>query len=158
MSDRSERREEIKLVIEYVKLALSVAGVFAIVLAVLQWRTANLAAKEAIYERMTTEWRDHLKSFVENHELRPYFEESKQLGPNDQNAQAVLALADVRLDTADAILTYAALHAFSGEIGGWRRTFAHAFQTSPTLCARLKQTRSNYGLLLPVADEACPSK
>jgi hypothetical protein len=55
---------------------------------------------------MTTEWRDHLKTFVEKPDLRPYFEHRVELTTDDPKREAVLALADVRLDTIDAILTY----------------------------------------------------
>lgn len=60
--DRSERREEIKLKLEYVKLAISIAGAILIVLAVLQWRAANTSALQAVYQRITAEWIDHLKT------------------------------------------------------------------------------------------------
>jgi hypothetical protein len=155
MSDRAERREEIKLVLEYVKVAFSVAGVATVLFAVLQWRMANLVATETGYQRMTNEWRDHLKSFVDKPKLRPFFEDKKQLASDDPNAQAVLALADVRLDTADAILTYAAFRGASDEIGGWKNTFSHAFRASPVLCARLNETKENYGLIVAIAKDAC---
>ena len=155
MNIRAERREEIKLMLEYVKLALSLGGVVALLIAVAEWRMANLAATETVYQRMTTEWRDHLKSFIDKPKLRSYFEERKQLTSNDEDAQAVLALADVRLDTADAILSYAAFHGSTDEIGGWKNTFSHAFQTSPVLCARYNETKNNYGLIIPIAVAAC---
>ena len=155
MKDRAERREEIKLVLEYVKLALSLGGVIAVAIAVAQWHLANLVARETVYQRMTAEWTDHLKFFVDHPKLRPYFEEQKQLASNDADAQTVLALADVRLDTADAILTYAALWRSSDEIGGWKRTFSHAFQASPVLCARFSETKNSYGLIMPLGMDAC---
>jgi hypothetical protein len=55
MGDRSERREEIKLILEYVKIAVSVLGISAVVLAAVQWRMTNVVAKETIYERITNE-------------------------------------------------------------------------------------------------------
>jgi hypothetical protein len=157
MSNRAERREEIKLILEYVKVAFSLIGVATVLFALLQWRLANLTATETGYQRMTNEWRDHLKTFVEKPALRPFFEERKQLASDDKDTQAVLALADVRLDTADAILTYAAFHGASNEIGGWKNTFSRAFRASPVLCTRLNETRDNYGLILDVAKEACAS-
>jgi hypothetical protein len=155
MTDRAERREEIKLLLEYVKLGLSLAGVAAVIVAIVQWRLANQVAGETVYQRMTTEWRDHLKSFVDKPVLRPYFEEGKQFASDDSNKQGVLAPADVRLDAADAILTYAALRGSSDEIAGWKNTFSHAFRTSPVLCSRFNETKSNYGLIIPLANNAC---
>lgn len=155
MSNRGERREEIKLILEYVKVVFSLVGVATIIFAGLQWRAANHVADQATYQRMATEWRDHLKTFVEKPDLRPYFESKKQLNSDDQNAQAVLALADVRLDVADAVLTYAAQRGFYAQIGGWERTFASAFRTSPVLCSRLSETSANYGLIVPIGRTAC---
>ena len=88
---------------------------------------------------MATEWREHLKLFVEKPELRPYFEDKKPLNPNDAHAQAILATADMRLDVADAILTYAAQRGAYNQITGWKNTFASAFRSSPVLCARLHE-------------------
>jgi hypothetical protein len=122
--NRSERREEIKLMLEYAKMVLSLAGILTIVFAGLQWRAANQVANEAVYQKITTEWNEHLKIFIEKPELRPYFESNKELIANDQNTQSVLALADVRLDVEDAILTYAAFRGASSEIVGWNNTFA----------------------------------
>lgn len=56
----------------------------------------------------------------------------------------------------DAVLTYPALLGYSQEaIQGWRNTFTNAFRTSPVLCERLRETESNYGLIAPIAAEAC---
>jgi hypothetical protein len=169
MPDRSERREEVKLYLEYVKTVLSFAVVGSLVFAGLQWRTANQAAETAnraanqaavaanraadeanslvnlnLYERVTNEWRDHLKTFVDKPNLRPYFEERKELSPQDENKEVVLALADVRLDVMDAILTYFEMRGLSDKIGGWKNTFTGAFLASPVLCARLRNTLSSY--------------
>lgn len=84
MTERAERREEMKLVMEYIKLGISFAVVLSVVFAGLQWSSANEAAKRAnllaglaFNQRMTNEWRDHLKTFVQHPQLRPYFEEMK---------------------------------------------------------------------------------
>lgn len=151
MTERAERREEMKLVVEYVKLGISFAVVLSVVFAGLQWssaieasRRANLVANLALYQRMTSEWRDHLKTFVERPNLRPYFEEMKEFETDDKQRQVVLALADVRLDVMDAVLTYAAMSGQGDAITGWKNAFASAFRKSTILCARLKETESSY--------------
>lgn len=164
--DRAERREEIKLKLEYLKVVGSLAVLIALVFAALQWRIANQAATfanqiatENAYGRIANEWRDHLKSLVEKPHLRPYFEEMKQLSADDPNGQVVLAFADVRLDVMDAILTYAAMRALSGQIEGWKTTFTSAFKTGPVLCSRWIDTRANYGHVNKVASSVCvPAK
>ncbi|WP_322886018.1 hypothetical protein U8C32_29315 (plasmid) [Sinorhizobium medicae] len=100
MSDRSERREEVKLLLEYVKLALSIM-------------------------------------------------------PGDKDTNVVLALADVRLDIMDAVLTYAAVRDIQPDIQGWKNTFATAFRNSSVMCARVAEERSNYGQIVPLAELAC---
>jgi hypothetical protein len=162
VDDRADRREEIKLRLEYLKVAGSFAVLIALVFAALQWRIANKAAEfanqiatENAYGRIANEWRDHIKSFVEKPHLRPYFEEMKQLSAEDPNRQAVLAIADVRLDVMDAILTYAAMRDPSGQIAGWKGTFARAFKAGPVLCLRWRETRADYGLITPVASSVC---
>jgi hypothetical protein len=160
--DRSEQREEIKLKLEYLRLVTSVAVITTLVFGGLQWRIANQAAEfankiatENAYGRIEIEWRDHLKTFVDRPHLRPYFEEMKQLSADDSNKQAVLGVADIRLDVMDAILTYAAMRDPNGQIGGWKDTFSRAFKTSPILCMRLNETSTNYGLIVPIAHKSC---
>lgn len=165
MTERAERREEIKLVLEYVKVATSFAVFFIVVFAGLQWRvtnqaaaSANLVASLTLYQRMTNEWRDHLKVFVEKPYLRPYFEEAKEFTAGDEHRQEVLAIADVRLDVMDAVLTYASISGHGDAVTGWRNAFVRAFRTSPILCARLEEVRGSYagGHILPLATASCP--
>lgn len=86
----------------------------------------------------------HLKTFVQHPQLRPYFEEIKEFETDDKHRQLVLALADVRLDVMDAVLTYAAMSGQGNAITGWKNAFANAFRNSTILCARLKETESSY--------------
>lgn len=164
---RAERREEIKLVVEYIKLVLSLGTIGAVVVAALQWRdaqkqqtTATLAATqaatEATYERLSIEWRDNLRALLEKPALRPYFEDGKPLDSQDPLAQQVMAFADMRLDVMDAVLTYPAVRGLdtSGMVG-WRKTFSRAFRASPVLCQRLVETHDNFGLIVIIGMEAC---
>jgi hypothetical protein len=168
--NRAERREEIKLILEYVKVATSFGFIGTLLFAGLQWKQANEAADRAnqtaiaankaavqvVYQRIANEWRDHLQTFVKSPDLRPYFEGKRELSANDANREAVLAVADIRLDVMDAILTYASLQGYEKEIKGWRNTFAGAFSSSPALCSRMHGTEANYGLIVPIARQACP--
>jgi len=156
--DRSERREEIKLQLEYVKLGLSAIGLVLIVLAVLQWKAANINATQAVYQQMTQQWSDHLKMFVEKPTLRPYFEDAVPLPPAGDIRQQVLAMASVRLDKMDAILTFAEIQGKSKEIEGWRNTFRAAFRHSIVLCDLIRATKPEYGLIVPISHEACRVK
>lgn len=155
-TDRNERREDIKLRLEYVKLAMSLAGMATLIFAGLQWMSSNRIATQAVYQQMATEWREHLRTFADKPNIREYFESSAEVIQADPNYQLVLAVADVRLDTMDAILTYAGLMGYPrNSIQGWRNTFANAFHNSPILCTRLRETETNYGLIVPIAKQAC---
>jgi hypothetical protein len=157
---RPERREEIKLTLEYLKAVISLGVIGTVLFAGLQWRMANQAAHQTNYQRIVSEWRNHLATFVDKPLLRPYFESGKKLTDDDPNKQAVLALVDVRLDVIDGILTYAALGGESDVVAGWKNTFTAAFRTSPALCARLRETRGSYvtsiPLVVPLGYAACP--
>jgi hypothetical protein len=73
----AERREEIKLRLEYLKAAISLGVIGTVLFAGLQWRMANQAALQTNYQRIAFEWRNHLATFVEKPVLRPYFEDGK---------------------------------------------------------------------------------
>ena len=170
MNARAERREEIKLVLEYVKVVTSLGVVGTLLFAALQWRQANETAERAnqaaiaankaallsVYQRIANEWRDHLQTFIRSPGLRPYFEEKKELSADDSNREAVLAIADLRLNVMDDLLTYASIHGIEKVGEGWRNTFLSAFRTSPVLCGRIRETQANYGLIVPISRQACP--
>ncbi|UPK06064.1 hypothetical protein [Bradyrhizobium sp. 170] len=158
ISDRSERREEIKLILEYLKILFSVVGLVTVYFALLQWNAATKSANIAVYQRMTGEWREHLKILIEKPGIRPYFESSKELLPDDENRELVLAFADIRLDVADGLLSYARFQKLEG-IDGWENTVANAFRTSPVLCRRLDEARSSFAnaLIIPIAQAVCRS-
>jgi len=54
---RAERREEIKLRLEYLKLAISLGVIGTLLFAGLQWRMGNQAALQTDYQRIVSEWR-----------------------------------------------------------------------------------------------------
>jgi hypothetical protein len=163
---RAERREEVKLVLEYAKLAISLAGLGTLLFAALQWAAANRAADQAnriadrsMYEKISNEWREHTQTFVRQPHLWPYFESGKELRDDDPNRDLVLALANVRLDAMDAILTYFAIQPPAGGAQGWKNTFARAFRTSPPMCARLRATEASWAnaQILPIWRANCQS-
>ena len=159
---RSERREEIRLMLEYLKVLFSLGVIATVIFAGLQWRVANETAafanqiaKENTYQRIATEWRDHIRTLVDKPHLRPYFEEKKPLNADDPNRDTVLAYADVRLSVMDDLLTYAEMREKNAQIDGWKNLFAATFKTSPLMCTRLMETSSSFGLIVPIALVAC---
>jgi hypothetical protein len=102
----AERREEIKLKLEYVKTATSLAIFGTLLFAALQWRAAIATENVARVQRSGTEWRDHLRLFADKPHLRPYFESGLELKPDDANAQLVVVVADLRMHIIDVIMDY----------------------------------------------------
>ena len=84
---RAERREEIKLRLEYLKVAISLGVIGTLLFAGLQWRMANQAALQTNCQRIVSDWRNHLATFVEKPLLRPYFEGRKKLTDDDPNRE-----------------------------------------------------------------------
>jgi hypothetical protein len=153
--NRAERREEIKLILEYVKISVSLGLLGAILFAGLEWQRANRASLQSNFLAVASAWRSHLTTFLDRPSLRPYFEAGKQLNDDDPNRESVLAIADVRLEVMDDILDYASLAGVGDQIGDWKRTFASAFRSSPILCQRLAETRTTYGLIVSIGDSEC---
>lgn len=56
---RAEQREEIKLRLEYLKVAVSLGVIGTLLFAGLQWRLANQVAVQTNYQRIASEWRTH---------------------------------------------------------------------------------------------------
>jgi hypothetical protein len=61
---RADRREEIKLRLEYIKLVVSAFGAASILFAALQWTASNQAADHAVYQRMSANWTSNLETFI----------------------------------------------------------------------------------------------
>jgi hypothetical protein len=156
--DRNEQREEIKLKLAYANFLVSLGIIASLIFAGLQWREGSNSATEASYQRIVDQWHDHIKIFIEKPKLRPYFEEGMPMRENDPDAQAILAIADIRLDTMDAVLTFGDFWFGQAVIKGWRITFQNAFRTSPVLCQRFEKTKDNYGLIVQIGDAECHAK
>jgi hypothetical protein len=144
-------------------LTLSIVGhvlvIGGLIFAGLQWQDANGIADQAVYQRMAADWKEHLQTFVDKPGMRPYFEEKKELGSDEQIKQSVLAVADVRLHVMDSLLAYSdsrwAGKAYPGKTG-WNETFARAFRASPALCFRMNETKAEWDdELVKIFDSEC---
>ncbi|EPE98634.1 hypothetical protein [Rhizobium grahamii] len=153
--ERAERREEIKLRLEYLKTAISLLATCSILFAALQWFEANRLADHTVYQKMTSDWQAQLQTFVAKPDLRPYFFEGKTMKDDDPNRNLILAVAESRLDVMDAILSFAARRWSHKTYEGWRNTFMVAFGSSPVLCDLMKQGVDEYGLIVPIAKAGC---
>lgn len=150
--------EKTKLGLQIAQTIAAVIGATAILIAFFQWQEGQRRAEQDVYRTISKDWNDHLKFFVENPELRPYFFSGLPLDPNNQQAERIHAVADVRIDLMDAVMTHMQVQGWTGKEGQpWRRTFEDAFRNSPVLCDTIFPTWSNYGLVVDVAIKACPN-
>lgn len=152
---RAEKREIAKLRLEYVKTIAAVASLVAIAFGVLQWQIANTSSTLSFYQRLAAEWRENLRIVFDQPDIRPYFADKQPMDEENELRDKILAYADLRLDTMDAILTYAHLQGSWALIDGWRATFIKAFLDSPVLCLRFDETRVQFGLLQALGESAC---
>jgi hypothetical protein len=147
-----------KLALEYLKLFVSLGLVGTVIFAGLQWRDANKVADQAVYQRVASEWKEHLTLFLEKPHLRPYFVEKKALIEDDPLRNAVLAAADLRLHVLDTIQTYYGTHWNDSEpFPQWVATVRESFRKAPVLCAKFFAARKNAWDedLAKLAQESC---
>ena len=148
--------ERLKIGLDVYQAILATLGLVALWFAYTQWEASEAREQRDVYRTISKDWNDHLLFFVTKPELRPYFFDREQLTPNDPNAGLVFAVADVRIDLMDAILTHIKFKGWTAqETAGWQTTFRDAFRTSPALCEVFQETSEHYGLIKPVAKEGC---
>jgi hypothetical protein len=92
---------------------------------------------------------------VEHPSIAAYFTSDKTIDKSSPDYNQVAALADARIGMMDAALTYPSIAGVESSIGGWKRTFTQNFKTTPIMCERLALSRDEYGLIVPLAHEAC---
>ena len=155
MADRSERREELKLVIEYVKLFISVAGIISLIFVGLQWQNSNRLAQSDVAQKMYDSWGAYLNVLMRSPELWPYFESGKILATDDPNRARVFALADMKLYLMDFIQRQREVQLGDPVNSSWERTFIRGFQSSPVMCERLGDTHAHSSITFGFARKAC---
>ncbi|MEX0284077.1 MAG: hypothetical protein AB3N23_05655 [Paracoccaceae bacterium] len=138
---------------------LSVVGLIALLLAFAQWRASVRRDNLNTYVLLAQGWNNHLMTFVEKPDLRPYFKDGLDVSADDPLAQRVLAVAEVRLDLMDGLLTYISQQGWTpDETSGWQNTFRDAFASSPALCRVHAGSTSSYGLINPLARSQCSTR
>jgi hypothetical protein len=155
MMIRNGHGEEIRIILEGIKAVLLLAGISVMMFTALQWRTSNHLTKENMRITAGNVWRSHAELFAERPYLRAYFYEASNIESEDANVSEILAVADLRLEAMNAILTDAYRREVQEDMVEWVNTFTDAFRNSPVLCARVKETAPQYGLIVPVADKGC---
>ncbi|MGE8126034.1 hypothetical protein ACQKQD_03560 [Methylobacterium sp. NPDC080182] len=159
--DREQRREEIKLILEYIKTAIALSTLVGVALAVWQWSSQNEALRLANDQKLEADWKDHLLYFVKEPDLHPYFFEGKQVDGSDPLKRSrVIAMADVRLELIDNIYGVSEDIWTNTEIAGWISVFHDAFRSSPIMCERAIANQKHYDYIVSdvLKDQIGPGK
>lgn len=90
-----------------------------------------------------------LKVLIEKPYLRPYFNGSKAIGPDDPNFETVMTLAEMHLDYFEQLEDDFIYRVPLMEAGGrdrilWDNYIKELFGTSPALCQRLTEMKDSY--------------
>ena len=152
----AERMERSRLRLQIVQTIASLIGMTAIVIAYVQFEESERREEQSIYRTISADWNEHLRLFVDQPALRPYFFDARPVAAGDPNADAVYAVAAVRIDLMDSILAHMNARGWSGEAtAGWREEFKDAFASSPAMCAEMARTSAHFGLLGESANAGC---
>jgi hypothetical protein len=152
----TEKMERARLRLQVVQTCASLISMTAIVIAYYQFQEGERREEQSVYRTISTDWNEHLRFFVDKPEFRPYFFEAKPVVAGDPNADAVYAVADVRIDLMDSILAHMNARGWSEEeTEGWRSTFRDAFSSSPVLCAEIAKTSAHFALVRMPAKAGC---
>ena len=152
----AERMERSRLRLQIVQTIASLIGMTAIVIAYIQFQEGERREEQSVYRTISADWNEHLRLFIEQPQLRPYFFDAKPVAAGDPNADAVFAVAAVRLDLMDSILAHMNARGWSRDAtAGWREEFKDAFASSPALCTQMARTSAHFGLLRDSANAGC---
>ena len=155
-SAMGERMERSRLRLQIVQTVASLISMIAILIAYVQFQEGQRREEQGVYRTISADWNEHLGLFVEKPALRPYFFDGKTIESGDPNADAVFAVAAVRIDLMDSILAH--MHARrwpDAETAGWREEFKDAFAASPAMCAQIARTSAHFGLVTDSATAGC---
>ena len=151
-----ERMERSRLRLQIVQTIAALVSMTAIVIAYVQFQESERREEQSVYRTISADWNEHLRLFVEKPDLRPYFFDGAVVAPGDPNADAVFALAAVRIDLMDSILAHMNARGWSNaETAGWRAEFKDAFGSSPAMCVQIARTSAHFGLVRDSANAGC---
>jgi hypothetical protein len=97
------------------------------------------------YQQMVSQSSEIDKVIVDHPSMRPYFRDRKPLAPGDKDYDLAAGIAELRINSFDALLTLP--HFLGAETGitGWRNTVRDAFRDSPLMCDIFTTHKANYG-------------
>ena len=116
-------------------------GIISIWIAIHELKTNEELSWVTTYQTIETLSLEIDKILVDHPTMVPYFVSNKPIESSNADFNLALTVADARIGAIDAILTYA--------------HFRHADEASPIMCEKLKVNQENYGLIVPLGQNAC---
>lgn len=134
----------------------AVIAISALIYTAQQARSAKTALVQSSWNEINAFQIEVDKAFLEHPELRPYFEEDKPIGHEDELYNRVMALADLHLDFFD-VFDDDYVRALPGMADNgdywplWENYFVRAFVLSPSLRQRYVEVKDLYSPKGPAA-------
>jgi hypothetical protein len=139
-----------------VSLLISIVGLGSVIISYRALQQADANLRVTGYQQMVSQSADIDKAIVEHPSLRPYFRDRKLLVTGDKDYDLAAGIAQLRIDSFDALLTLP--HFLGAETGitGWRNRVRDAFRDSPLMCEIFTTYKTNYGSeVARLATEGC---
>lgn len=164
---KRERLEIIDLVLRIFASLVTIVGISVIVwqavVATKALEVQSIAVEAQVWQDIGQEMSSITKIFIDHPELFSYFEQNKEIKPNDKLYPKVAAVADLYLDYIDKfdddfIRSLDGMQKDGKYWIAWDNYFHDQFKKSSALCNRYKEVKSWYpedGILAKLVAECC---
>ena len=133
-------------------LFVSIVGLGSVVIGVRALRQSEAAALANLSQQIISDSIDVDKIFIQHPEMRPFFRDKKPIRPGDDGYDRAAAIAELRANALDAVLTFPGVF----KEDSWRNVARSAFRDSPIMCEFVSKYKDNYSAAtVKIADEAC---
>ena len=139
-------------VIAIASLLVSIVGLGSIIIGIESFRQSERAALADASQRIITDSANVDKLFIQYPKMRPFFREKKPIHRGDEGYDRAAAIAELRVNALDAVLTYPGVF----KEDSWRNVVRSAFRDSPIMCEFVLRYKGNYSAAtVKIADEVC---
>jgi len=126
-------------------LLVSAVGLGSIVIGYGALKQADESSRVTAYRQLVSQIADVDRVIVEHPSMRPYFRDRKLIAPGDKDYDLAAGIAELRIDSFDALLRFPHFLGAESGIRGWQNTVRDAFRDSPLMCEIATTYKSNYG-------------
>ena len=135
-------------------LFVSIVGLGSVVVSIRALRQSEDAVLAGLSQQVISDSMDVDKIFIQHPEMRPFFRDKKPIRPGDEGYDRAAAIAELRVNALDAVLTFPGVF----KEDSWRNVARSAFRDSPIMCEFVSKYKDNYSAAtVKIAGEACPT-